>query len=520
MIYYVIAFLVYIGFMLFSVFSSSKNAESLSDFTTGGHRMGVLIGTGTTCATCIGAAYVLGFTGYTYQYGYATMIAFLAGPLLGMALLSILAYKARRPLLPPRTFPEYIRMRFEPTLKTSTLQILIALITFVGYFVLTYMQIVGFGTIFSTITGIDYKIAVFFFLIFLIFTSMGGFWSVAATDLLNTILIVVGIGIVAVVLVGKVGGLGVIVENAATVTAPAIEGGDPTPLGQYVSTCGPYTALALFVVFLQNTFGIAASPHYTTRMSAPKNVKTAVLQYALTPMVIFVLFCFLVVLGLTGRVLITSLPAGSTADSILPQMIKQFVHPGIGAITLVAILAAAVSSANSFLLHCATSLMYDFIRPLTPALADDEEKMKKSIRYAMLGMGLIATFFALKPPALMALVQTMVYGPLASAFVGPIWLGMFWKRYNRPACYTSIVVGVTVFISCSLIGTPQPAFLYSAPAALITSIIVTLLTQPGPVESYESYFVPDVSADTIAIMENVRHDTDLDIAARKAAQGK
>ncbi|MDX5350895.1 MAG: hypothetical protein LPJ95_09375, partial [Paracoccaceae bacterium] len=77
--------------------------------------------------------------------------------------------------------------------RVSYLQLLVAALMFVGYFVFCHLQVVGFGIVFTTITGVPYEYAVFAFLAILLLTSLGGFWSVAATDTLNAVLILIGL---------------------------------------------------------------------------------------------------------------------------------------------------------------------------------------------------------------------------------------------------------------------------------------------------------------------------------------
>ena len=178
---YIIVFGLYVVFLAWTSWKSSQQVESLSDFTTGGHRMGLLLGIGTSVATWVSVASVMGVPGFLYRTGIAAIIGWVAGWFLATAIMPILAYKVRRPEMPARTFPEFIRMRYEPFQKVSYLQLIVAVLMFVGYFIFSHLQVVGFGIVFSTITGIPYEWAIFGFLVFLIMTCTGGFWSDAYT---------------------------------------------------------------------------------------------------------------------------------------------------------------------------------------------------------------------------------------------------------------------------------------------------------------------------------------------------
>lgn len=209
---YIVVFSLYVLFLGWTAWKSSKQVESLSDFTTGGHRMGLFIGVGTSVATWVSVASVMGVPGYLYRTGVAAIIGWVAGWFLATALMPILAYKVRRPELPARTFPEFIRMRYEPFNKISNLQLIVAVLMFIGYFVFSHLQVVGFGIIFTTITGIPYEWAIFGFLVFLLMTCTGGFWSVAATDTFNSILILIGLSFGLGAVLYATGGVGNILK--------------------------------------------------------------------------------------------------------------------------------------------------------------------------------------------------------------------------------------------------------------------------------------------------------------------
>lgn len=170
---YIIVFGLYFGFIIISSIKSSKQVETLSDFTTGGHRMGLFLGVGTSIATWLSVASVMGVPGNLYTTGFAAITGWVSGWFLATALMPIMAYKVRFPKIPTRSFPEFMRLRYDPFAKNSKMQLLVAVLMIIGYFVFAHLQVVGFGIVFSTVTGLQYEIAIFFFLAILIFTSMG-----------------------------------------------------------------------------------------------------------------------------------------------------------------------------------------------------------------------------------------------------------------------------------------------------------------------------------------------------------
>lgn len=504
---YIIVFGLYVVFLAWTAWKSSKQVESLSDFTSGGHRMGLFIGVGTSVATWVSVASVMGVPGYLYRTGVAAIIGWVAGWFLATALMPILAYKVRRPDLPARTFPEFIRMRYEPFQKVSGLQLIVAVLMLIGYFMFSHLQVVGFGIIFTTITGIPYEWAIFGFLIFLLMTCTGGFWTVAATDTVNAILILVGLTFGLGAVLSATGGIGNILDTIAVTTAPVNVGGPPMAAGIMLTPAGSFGWGALLGIFMANAFGASVAPHWIARFLAPKNAKAAVLQMMWTVIVLIPIFICLIIIGLGAKALLPSLPVGSTTDYIMPLIVQQYAPPFVGAVTLIAIMAAAVSTANSMLLHCGTSIYYDIYRTVFPNRNIDEAKATNHLRITVLLLGVLAVVSAIKPPMLLAMGFTYVYGAFGAAFMWTVWLGLFWKRMNRAGAYAGIFFGAGGFIIAKIMGSAN-AFAVGATVSLVAVLIAVFMTDAPPKEAYEAYFESDVSPSTREVALRIRQESD------------
>lgn len=492
----------YLLFIIWSSVKSLKNTESISDFTTGGHRMGLLLGIGTSTATWVSVASVLGVPGYLYSSGISAIIGWVAGWCLGGALIPLVAYKIRRPKTPARTFPEFIHLRYEPFKENSPLRMIVGVLMTVGYFLLVHIQVVGFGIVFATITGLDYKIAIFSFLIFLLFTSIGGFWSVAATDTLNTVLIVIGVMLGSGAVIAATGGFHNIMETLATTTAPTMEGGPPLEKGILLSPLGTFGLGALFSIFLSNSLGSPASPHWVQRMLAPKNVKVAIMQLMGSILVLIFIMSPLIIIGLGAKTLLPSIPTGKTTDYIVPLIIQDYAPPIVGAMTLVAICAAAVSTANSMLLTGATTLYYDVYLRIFPKKTSDKS-FNKRLRLIIFVMGLLAVVSAIKPPWFLAMGFVYVYGGFGATFFLVVFLGLYWKRMNAAGAYAGIIIGSIGYVVAKAMGATNP-FLIATCLSLVGVLIATYTMKKAPLEAYEAYFEADVSDSTKKAFINVR----------------
>ncbi|WP_449538781.1 sodium:solute symporter family protein [Ferdinandcohnia sp. Marseille-Q9671] len=502
MVWYIAVFAFYIVFLIWANLKALKAAESIDDFAIGGHRMGLLMSIGTTTATWVSVASVIGIPGYLYSTGVATIIGWVAGWAFGGALLPIVAYKVRRPKVPARTFPEFVRFRFEPFKKKSGLQALVGLLMFVGYLLLVNIQVTGFGIVFSQITGIKYEIAIFGFLLFILLTSLGGFWSVAMTDTLNTILITIGVIIAASVVLVLTGGMSNILDTLATTTAPTIVGGPELEKGILLSPVGSFGLGALFSIFISNSLGTPSSPHWVARMVAPKNIKIAILQIMGTIFLLIFIMGPLIIVGLGAKVLIPSMPAGKTTDYIVPVLIQEYMHPFIGAVILIAICAAAISTANSMLLHCATSLYYDvYLNIFTKKVSD--KGFRVWLRISIFIIAIVAVLLAIKPPWFIAMGFTYVYGGFGAAFFLVVFLGLYWKRMNKAGAYAGILIGAVVYMAAKAMGAVNP-FVIAVTVSLVGVLIAVFTTKKPPIEAYEPYFNAEVSESTNELYAKIR----------------
>lgn len=509
-IIYLVVFVIYFGFIIITSIQSSKKVETMSDFTSGGNKMGLILGIGTSMATWLSVASVMGVPGNIYSRGVCAVFGWVAGWFLATGLMPLVAYKIRRPEVPSRTFPEFMRTRYDPYTEKSPIQIFSAAIELIGYFVFSYIQIQGFGIVFSTLTGVPYWAACLFFMILLIFTCMGGFESVAATDTLNAVLILVGVIAAMIAVLGETGGYAAIFQNFGTTTAPTTVGGEPLVAGILGTNWGTLGASACISYFLSNCFGSTVAPHWVARFMAPRNAKTAALQMFLVMVILVAVFIPLVTIGMGGKMIMPSLPEGVTSDYMFPRLIMEHLNPIIGALALTAICAAAVSTANSMLLHCATSLIYDIKRVLKGGEASEEEDAKttKHLRVTILSLGVIAVICAIGQFSLLADGFTYVYGAFGSMFFASIWLGLYIKRMNKEAAFASMIVGLIAYAYCMFAGSPfgLPAFIVSCGLSLVAAVVAMFIGKKPPLEAYESYFSDHVSPKTIELAHKIRKD--------------
>ena len=174
-------------------------------------------------------------------------------------------------------------------------------------------------------------------------------------------------------------------------------------------------------------------------------------------------------------------PEAELGDSstVFIQMVRK-IFPGIiSGLLLSAILAAAMSTADSQLLASASAFASDVYKPVIRKGKASEKEMLWAGRFVVLVIAVIAVLIASNPNSgtIMGLVEN-AWGVFGAAFGPAIMLSLFWKRFTFEGAVAGIVVGAVVdiawlaFLGSTGIYEIIPGFL----AGLIVSVIVSLLT--------------------------------------------
>lgn len=499
----------FIGLVLFTN-RGFKEATDLTEFTTSGHRLGLIFTVAAFVATWVSASSVTGIPSMLFTQGMAAVTGWFAGWFFATTLMAVVAYKIRMPERPSRTLAEFFKLRFEPHVNRSGLQVIAALSVCTAYTAYIVLQVKAVGMIVSQVSGLPYAIAVFAFLIFLAYTASGGMWTIAWGDLLNSMLIVFGLFTAGAIILIKVGGWSAMWQGIATMSAPATTGGMNLMPGDMLSPFGTFGAAAMLGIFLANALGGAVSPHMTARMMGAKNVKVAMLMPLYGIGVIFLCFIPILTIGFGGRVLIGTMPDGKGSDWLIPLILTQHVPTLLGGVILAAILAAALSTANAQLLHNALGFTYDIARNISPKHIEDKKLMLWT-RILILSIGVLLTIAAIWPPEFIAMLAAWTHGLWCSTFFIPLILGLYWKRMNRQAAYASMILGTLSFVVIYQTGNVLlgvPAILWSVIIASVSAIVCSYIFAPAPKECWEPYFKAEISPETKLMVSRALKDKD------------
>ena len=185
---------------------------------------------------------------------------------------------------------------------------------------------------------------------------------------------------------------------------------------------------------------------------------------------------FSVASGCVGHLLMGELSDSST---VFIQMVRFMFPAIISGILLSAILAAAMSTADSQLLASASAFASDVYKPVIRKGKASEKEMLWAGRFVVLAIAVIAVLIAANPNSgtIMGLVEN-AWGVFGAAFGPAIMLSLFWKRFTFSGAVAGILAGAIVdicwlaFLSSTGIYEIIPGFI----AGLIAAVVVSLLS--------------------------------------------
>lgn len=425
---YIFAFFGYFAILaLLGVLSKQKQTSS-SDFYVGDRKSNFWLTALNAHASDMSAWLFMAFPSALYLSG-GPAAGIAIGLILGMFLnWQFVAKKLRTEteLYGTCTLSTYFEKRFED--KTGILRILTSAISV--FFLTAYLAAgqIAMGILFESIFGINYYLSLSVAVsVVILYTFLGGFLTLAWTDFIQGIFLMLMIVWVAIVSYSQIGGWSDIAQAAATrgLSLSLIPG----------NSIGSYLTLIFYACW---GLGYLGQPHIITKFMGIDNAgdiyKSKYLGMAWQ----------IISLGAAALIGLVSLAYFSNGlenpELVFIEMVKSLFKPGFGGIILCAIIAANISTMASQILVCASSLSEDFYKFTFGKHATDRQMLTIS-RFSSLFVALVSLLFAFnKSHTVMGVVQ-YAWAGLGCAF-GPLLLAaLYSKSANRYGAISGVTIG-------------------------------------------------------------------------------
>lgn len=406
----------------------SRLVKSSNDFFVMSEMASTVLIVGTLAATYLSAVTLLGIAGISYSEGPLVIAATGSfGAWIG-TMLAVLYVGRKLKALGCHTMPDFFRDRFQNKAVTITATI-IMIVGLLGYGVI---QLVGAGLILGDITGIPFQyIIVAFVAALLIFSALGGMYSVVFTDTLMFLSMLAVSLIIAPMLISQSGFDDMRAISEKLPGFWTISGAAQRPFSFSISQ------FIVWVIFFTCT------PALVSRVFPAKN-DFVLLKAGLIG--VFLVSFMQIPVFLAAASMQTIEPGIEPVDRVMIVAFLDHMPPALGGVGLAALMAAIMSTASTLFVLAGFGLSRDLYETIFPKPRSDKRRLANA-RIAQVIVSIAVATIAITQPA--GIYWMSVF---AGAIFGVGWLptivaSLEWKRMNARAALVSMSIGVASFIA-------------------------------------------------------------------------
>lgn len=423
--------LVSIGIGLYA----ARRVHNTADYAVAGRNLPLYIVVATTFATWFGSELVLGVSAVFVEEGLGGVVEDPFGA--GMCLILVglfFAYKLYKKNL--ITIGDYYRLRYG-----RAVELLCSIIIIFSYLGWVAAQVSALGLVFHLLTGGALSIVAGMVLgtvIVLIYTLFGGMWSVAITDLVQMIVICVGLLAIAWFAGNLAGGADKVIDYAVT------EG----KLQFFPQDSDLKTWLFFFAAAITMMLGSIPQQDVFQRVMSSKDENVA----RLGPIIggsLYILFAFIPMFVVTAAVLVmpeeTKALIADDPQKILPTLVMGHMPVVLQIAFFGALLSAIMSTASATMLAPSTSFVENVLRNIKPGMTDAQTLKAMRVTVVVFTLCVLVYAISMQDSSIYEMVAGAYQVPLVGAFV-PLVCGLYWKRATTQGALLAVVSGLGVWL--------------------------------------------------------------------------
>ncbi len=446
---------------------AARRVHGAKDYLVAGRSLPLYMNVATVFATWFGAETVLSVSATFAKDGLSGVPGDPFGASLCLVLAALLFARLfyRMNLL---TIGDFYKHRYGKGVEVLTSVAIV--LSYLGW---TSAQLTALGLVIHVLTGgaIDFTTAIMLGAgIVVFYTIFGGMWSVAFTDLFQTVIILIGLTAVAW-LVGDMAG------GPARVISQAASEGKLILFDLNMDAAGWWAMAGAFFAF---AFGSIPQQDVFQRMTSAKDEKTAVRGTVIGGLVYF---CFAFVPMYIAFAAVVNAPElaklfesedAREIQRILPDLVLGKMPMWAQIMFFGALLSAILSTASGALLAPTATFTENVLRPFVPNMSD--RQMLLTLRLVLVIFSGCALVFAINSKSTMyEMVQNAYNVTLCGAFV-PLVAGAYWKRANTQGALLSVVLGIGTWLAATQVAPESmiPANLLGLFASIIGMLMGSL----------------------------------------------
>jgi sodium/proline symporter len=410
----VTVFIIYLAILVGLALWSRQETHTMSGYFIAGKKLPPWVVAFSTNATGESGWLLLGLTGMGYAVG-AQAFWVVAGEVVGIALAWLLLSRRIKRLSDQSdsiTVPDVLAARFDDQRHVLRKISVLIILVMVGAYVAA--QMVATGKAFDGFTGMNYSTGVLVgATVIILYTLVGGYKAVAWTDLIQGILMLLGLIIVPLIAIDAAGGWSSVLAD--------LSGQDPGLLTPWGPEGKSTAALVGIVSFLAVGLPFMGVPQLMVRFMSARSEQSLVPAMVISVIVILLFDLGAVLTGMAGRALF---PGLEDPESILPLISTTMLHPVLGGIMMIVVLAAIMSTVDSLLILASSAVVRDYWQQIRGSKLSDRALANRG-KLVTVVIGVIGIAFALHQTPLIFWFVLFAWSGLGAAF-GPVLLCAVW----------------------------------------------------------------------------------------------
>ena len=399
-----------------------RKAKQLDDYMLAGRNVGLALGTATAMATWVTSNTTLVAPQFALQLGIWGMLGYSLGSV-GLMLFAPMVKRIRQLVPHGYTSGDFMRLRYG--VWTWRVFLLISMCYAVGW--LISLGMAG-GILIHALTGIQYVYGMTVILVICVsYTLLGGLRAVIGTDFIQTLLILLGVIVLAVLTISEIG----------------FDSMHTSVLEQRPELLNLLMPAAIMFLFNNLLFGIGEIFHsnvwWSRAFAFRENVGfraylIAGIVWAPIPIVAGFIALAVPALGL-------NVPA---ADMVGPMVAAKLLGFTGAVIVFIVVFSSLASSLDSLLAATSDLILQDVYRGHINRTASDEQ-LRVMAKRIILFLGVVTWLICL--PRIATLGSLLQYlGAFVASTIWPIIAGLYWRRANTSGALLAMVLGTVTGI--------------------------------------------------------------------------
>jgi len=455
---------VYLFFTIAIGLWAAKRVKNTADFAIAGRNLPLVMIITTTFATWFGAETVMGIPAKFINSGLNGVIEdpFGAGTCLILVGVFFAAKLYKMSLL---TISDYYRERYGRVVEVACS--LIIILSYLGW---VAAQVAALGLVFNLLSAGAISVPlgmVIGTVSILAYTLFGGMWSVAVTDFIQMIILVVGLTVLAVFAGNMAGGAEKVIALASS-----------KDLFRFFPEPSFHDIVFFIAAAITMMLGSIPQQDVFQRVMSAKNVQAAT-KGPVIGGIFYILFAFVPMFLIVSALIImpeqTDALLKDDPQKVLPTLVMERMPFVMQVIFFGALLSALKSTASATMLAPSVTFVENIWRQFRPRISDQQELRTMRIAVLVFSCLVCAYAIALQGTSIYDMVSGAYQVTLVGAFV-PLVFGLYWQRATTQGAIFSIVLGIVSWLVFMLTpaGEEFPAQLVGVMMAVVGMLVGSL----------------------------------------------